>query len=196
MRNIIVAMAFAFLAITGDLFAGGNGEALSAESTSARDAEIQAILSSIDIRTFESSIAAVEFGIPNLAGEQELLSEHRGEFVFLNFWATWCPPCREEMPSMETLHQEMDGRAFAILAVNVREDPRMVEDFVEDHGYQFPVLLDESGAVSTQYGVRGIPTSYFISPEGRVLGMLVGTRYWDDPKIMDAMRSIAELSKE
>lgn len=96
---------------------------------------------------------------------------------------------------MDVLHDQMQGRPFHILAVNVQENRETVDAFVSDYGYRFPVLLDQSGRVAANYSVRGIPTSYFISPGGRVLGILVGTRYWDEPDVLAAMEQIAGLAE-
>jgi thiol-disulfide isomerase/thioredoxin len=159
------------------------------------DTRMRDLLKEIGIRTFDEHIAAVDFGIPSLTGEEVRLSDHAGEFVFLNFWATWCPPCREEMPSMEVMHEELSDLPFRVLAIDVQERPDAVEEFVAEMGYSFPILLDESGRVAANYGVRGIPTTYFISPRGTVLGMLVGTRYWDEPDILSTMREIAEIAR-
>jgi thiol-disulfide isomerase/thioredoxin len=166
----------------------------SGEEVTAAEAEMKELLEKIGIRTFDGEIASVDFDVPALADHPGRLSAYRGEFVFLNFWATWCPPCREEMPSMEAMQAELDPLPVRILAVNVQEGRPVVGEFVSEMGYTFPILLDESGQVAANYGVRGIPTTYFISPTGRVLGMLVGTRYWDEPEVLAAMRRIGELA--
>jgi thiol-disulfide isomerase/thioredoxin len=121
------------------------------------------------------------------------LGDLAGNFVFLNFWATWCPPCRAEMPSMEVLYQELKDRPFRMIAVNINEDQKTVQGFVDEFGYTYPILLDRDGNVSTNYGVRGIPTSFFIGPDGTVLGMLVGTRLWDGEDVMTGMKRIMEI---
>ncbi|MFO8043427.1 MAG: TlpA disulfide reductase family protein [Alkalispirochaeta sp.] len=159
------------------------------------DDSMRELLAEIGVRTFDEQIDAVDFGIPSLAGDETSLSDYSGEFVFLNFWATWCPPCREEMPSMEVMHQELSEFPFQVVAIDVQESPEVVSSFVEEMGYSFQILLDESGRVAANYGVRGIPTTYFISPRGTVLGMLVGTRYWDEPDILATMREIAEIAQ-
>jgi len=159
-------------------------------------AEIQEILSGFGIQTFRGKIDAVDFSLDRLSGGETSLSDLRGRFVFLNFWATWCPPCREEMPSMETLYTKLADAPFEMIAVNVREDRNTVEGFIDEFGYTYPVLLDGDGNVSTNYGVRGIPTTFFIGPDGTVLGMLVGTRYWDEEDVMDGMNRIVEIIAE
>jgi len=191
------------------VFSGGNAESADTPEASpeapAGESEIVAVdsideirneLESIGIRTFRGSSAAVDFSLENLPGGTERLSGCRGGLVFLNFWATWCPPCREEMPSMERLQAEMSGRPFRILAVNVQEDAPTVAGFVEEFGYTFPILLDRTGQVAANYSVRGIPTSYFIHPDGTMVGMLVGTRYWDEPEVLAAMDRIVTLATE
>lgn len=107
-----------------------------------------------------------DFTLEDLNGSKVKLSELKGKKVFLNFWATWCPPCKAEMPDIEKLYQETKESNLVILAVNVGEDKKTVQDFIEKNSYNFPVLLDVSGEVSQLYQVTGIPTSYFIDSEG------------------------------
>ena len=198
-KALLLAMLIASAPAT-ILPAEGNRETQSASADALRpasndvDAELKELLDEIGIRTFEDDIAAVDFAVPALDGEMHRLSDYRGEFVFLNFWATWCPPCREEMPSMDYLHSELADEPFRIVAVNLQENPNVVRQFIGDNGFRFPVLLDSSGRIATNYGVRGLPTSYFISPSGTVLGILVGIRHWDEPELVEAMRRIASVT--
>lgn len=109
---------------------------------------------------------APDFKLQTLKGETVKLSDFRGRRVMLNFWATWCPPCRAEMPDMEKFYQEKD---VTILAVNLTETEasiRDVHDFVEEFGLTFPILLDEKIEVATTYQIRPIPTSYMIDSNG------------------------------
>jgi thiol-disulfide isomerase/thioredoxin len=124
------------------------------------------------------------------------LSDHRGELVFLNFWATWCPPCREEMPAMDVMNDALSDVPFEMLALNVQEGRDQVSQFIGDIGTDFPILFDRSGRIASNYGVRGLPSTYFISPAGNVLGVLVGTRLWDEPAILDTIREAAELASD
>ena len=107
-----------------------------------------------------------DFTLEDLNGNKVTLSELKGKKVFLNFWATWCPPCKAEMPDIEKLYQETKDTDLVILAVNVGEDKKTVQGFVKDKEYNFNVLLDVKGEVSQLYQVTGIPTSYFIDTEG------------------------------
>ncbi len=122
---------------------------------------------------------APDFALPTPEGKQPVsLAELRGRVVLLNFWATWCPPCREEMPSMERAHKEFGGQGLAILAVNIQESPKQVARFMRDFRLSFPALLDADGKVSQRYQVRGLPTTYLIDRTGRVVGQAVGARDW------------------
>ncbi|HYE83341.1 MAG TPA: TlpA disulfide reductase family protein [Clostridia bacterium] len=107
-----------------------------------------------------------DFTLEDLSGNKITLSGLKGKKVYLNFWATWCPPCKAEMPDLEKLYQETKESGLVILAVNVGEDKKTVQDFITKNKYNFPVLLDTKGEISQQYQVTGIPTSYFIDTEG------------------------------
>jgi peroxiredoxin len=107
---------------------------------------------------------APDFELKTLSGESVKLSDYRGKKVMLNFWATWCPPCKEEMPDMERFHQQ-NGKDVIILAVNI--DPQFnVNQFVSEMGITFPILLDEKDEVNSLYQVLTIPTTYFIDENG------------------------------
>ncbi|WP_394232279.1 peroxiredoxin family protein [Niallia oryzisoli] len=109
-------------------------------------------------------VKAPDFEVKNLAGETVKLSDFQGKKVLLNFWATWCPPCKEEMPDMEKFHKSA-GDDVVILAVNI--DPQYdVNKFVNEMGITFPILLDEKDEVNTMYQILTIPTTYFIDEEG------------------------------
>jgi cytochrome c biogenesis protein CcmG, thiol:disulfide interchange protein DsbE len=122
-----------------------------------------------------SGSPAKEFDLPVLGGSQQSLSDLQGTPVVLNFWATWCPPCKEEMPLLERYAQEYSGE-FVLLGIDYAEEEAVVQRFVDEMGITFPILLDEDGAVSDLYFVRNYPTTFFIDAEGIVraqhLGML------------------------
>ncbi len=114
----------------------------------------------------QAGLEAYDFALNNLDGESVTLSDLRGKKVMLNFWASWCGPCRIEIPQMIAIHEEYHEDGLEIVAVNLREQPETVEQAVEALGMPFTILLDEQGAVGTAYYVRGIPTSIFINEEG------------------------------
>jgi peroxiredoxin len=130
------------------------------------------------LRPVEQS-EALDFALPDLEGRPVRLREFRGKLVLLNFWATWCTPCLHEMPSMERLYQTFKQTPFVLLAVSTdRQGAQAAGPFVENLKLTFPVLLDSAAEVSRHYGVRGLPTSYLIDPDGRIIGAAIGGRDW------------------
>jgi thiol-disulfide isomerase/thioredoxin len=112
---------------------------------------------------------APEFTLAGLEDSQISLSDFRGHYVLLNFWATWCPPCQAEMPDLQAYYREYRAQGFILLAVNVQEDPDTVSAFLQAKGFDFPVVLDMTGAVYYQYGGNGLPTSFLIGPDGELV---------------------------
>lgn len=124
--------------------------------------------------------SAPEFTLIGVDGKEKSLSEFKGKVVLLNFWATWCDPCREEMPAMEKLWAEFKAKGLVILAVaNDKGSMHKVEEFCRMHDVTFPVLLDPSGDVKSAYSVTMMPTSYIIGKDGSIAGKIVGARKWD-----------------
>lgn len=117
---------------------------------------------------------APEFALQTLAGDTLKLSDYRGQVVLLNTWATWCPPCLAEMPDLEAYYRKRQGDGFVVLAVNSQESDATVAAFLDEHDFTFPVLLDPAGTVMRQYGVRGLPTSFFIDRDGTLRGVWSG----------------------
>ncbi|MBP1970467.1 peroxiredoxin [Virgibacillus natechei] len=114
----------------------------------------------------EEGDIAPDFELQNMSGERVQLSDYRGERVMLNFWATWCPPCRAEMPDMEEFHNHTD---IVILAVNLTETEsniQQIEDFVEAFDLTFPILLDEEAEVASTYAIQPVPTTFMIDSNG------------------------------
>jgi len=122
---------------------------------------------------------AEDFTLPLASGQTFRLSDHRGQVVFLNFWATWCPPCREEMPAMERLYRRQKGAGFVLVAVSVDADPSVVAPFLQAHGLTFPVALDPKMDLANGYGVRALPSSFLIDRQGNLRAMALGPRHWD-----------------
>ena len=123
-------------------------------------------------------LRAPDFALEDLSGKRWSLKDFRGKVVFLNFWATWCIPCRDEMPLMEKIHREFKDQGLEVVAVNFREDRQAVKKFVEELGVTFKVLLDPGGNVSNEYGAWSLPLSYFINRKGEFIGKVMGDRKW------------------
>ncbi len=136
-------------------------------------------LKQLGFSTSENEIKSIDFELSNLEGVKEKLSDYKGKVVFLNFWATWCPPCRGEMPSMENAYKELKDDGFVILAVDLRDEISEVKNFVNEYKLSFPILRDETGMVGGTYNASSIPTTYIIDRNGNILGKAVGGREWD-----------------
>ena len=132
----------------------------------------------------------LDFELEDLDGKKNKLSDLKGRVVLLNFWATWCPPCREEKPSMQELHEALGDDGLVVLAVNLQEDKKSVAQFMKDRDFSFPVWLDATGYVGSVYGARSIPTTYVIDREGFVLGGAIGGRDWSSPDVLALFRKI------
>jgi peroxiredoxin len=139
----------------------------------------------------ESRVAA-DFQLPDVAGSKLRLRDQRGKVVFLNFWATWCPPCRHEMPQMELLFQAFRQRPFVMWAVAMLEDREQVAPFIKEQGLHFPALLDTDGEVSALYAVRGLPTTYLIDCTGNIVGEAVGPREWDTKAVRTLLSTLLD----
>ena len=131
---------------------------------------------------------AEDFTLPTPAGDTFRLSEQRGKVVLVNFWATWCPPCLEEMPAMERLYRQHRDGGFTLVAVSVDADSKVVAPFVTAHKFSFPVALDPSMNMANTYGVRALPSSFIVARDGTLAALAIGPRHWDN----DAAHSLIE----
>ncbi len=132
----------------------------------------------------------LDFTLQDLDGKMHKLSDYKGKTVIINFWASWCPPCREEMPSMERAWQQIKNENIIMLAINVGEDEDTVFTFLGDFPVTFTILLDKSGEITESWPIRGLPTTYVISPQGKLVYRAIGGRNWDDKAILDTIRQL------
>lgn len=124
---------------------------------------------------------APDFSLSDLQGKIWKLSDLRGKVVFVNFWATWCQPCREEMPDMESLYRGMADKPFQMLAILSSDSQANAELMVKMTGTTFPILLDPDGSVSRAYGLTGVPETYIVDPKGILREKFLGPRPWNSP---------------
>jgi len=129
-----------------------------------------------EIRAPQSGFAAPDFTLFTQEGQAYSLSELRGNAVLVNFWASWCGPCRAEMPAMQRIYDQYKDKGFVVLAVNAtnQDSVRNALAFAEEHQLTFPILLDPTGAVSQMYQLRALPSSFFIRPDGVIEEVVIG----------------------
>jgi thiol-disulfide isomerase/thioredoxin len=128
--------------------------------------------------------------LKDLQGREHRLSDYRGKVVVVNFWATWCEPCREEMPAMQRLQERLAGQPFAILAVDFGEGDARVKSFLEKLPLEFTFLLDRDGAVARAWRVRVLPVSFVIDADEKIRYSVVGDAEWDSPGVEKAVRGL------
>jgi thiol-disulfide isomerase/thioredoxin len=135
---------------------------------------------------------APDVSVISLANGSNLkLSDLKGKVVLLNFWATWCPPCREEIPSMMKLNTFMTGKPFQMVAISVDEGGKpAIESYFKESGFSLPTYLDESGASAKSYGVTGIPESFIIDKQGVIVKKVIGGVAWDSPETVSFIESL------
>jgi len=139
--------------------------------------------------------AAPSFVLPDLSGKAVRMEDLRGKVVLLNLWATWCPPCVEEMPTLEALSKKMTGRDFVLLAISEDEQPKNVGPWVEQRGLTFPILLDERGQIGADLGITGYPETFIIDRGGRIVHHHVGYRDWSEPGIVAALERLMDTGE-
>ena len=130
------------------------------------------------------------FVLNDLDGNQYQLSEYRGKVVIINFWATWCPPCRDEMPSMQRAWGQLQQEGIYMLGINVGEDEDTIFQFTADYPVEFPLLMDSDSSVISQWPVRGLPTTFVVDPKGQIIYRAIGGREWDDPALLELVKAL------
>lgn len=135
-------------------------------------------------------VPAPDFVLQDTEGNTQRLSDYRGKPVIINFWATWCPPCREEIPSMNRAWHILEKEDVAMLAVNMGEDEDTIFIFTADYTADFPILMDRDGTVIEQWPVKGLPTTYVVAPDGTIAYRAIGSREWDDQRLLDKIREL------
>ena len=133
---------------------------------------------------------APDFVLMDMDGNQHQLSNYLGRVVIVNFWATWCPPCRAEMPSMQRAWEQLEKEGILMLGINVGEDEDTIFQFTANYPVAFPLLLDQDSKVINQWPVRGVPTTFVVDPKGRIAYRAIGGREWDDPELLVLIRAL------
>ncbi len=133
---------------------------------------------------------APDFLLPEIGGTQVRLEDFRGKVLVVNFWAVWCKPCREEMPSLERGSRWLERFDGRVITINMGDSPEMIRRFLEKNPVNLPILLDADAETSTNWGVTGLPMTFVVDPEGRLAYRVMGPREWDDPALLVPIRSL------
>jgi len=128
--------------------------------------------------------------LPDLKGGHARITDFRGKVTIVNFWATWCPPCVEEIPSLNRLRQRMQGKAFDLISVDYAEDRQQVVEFLKEVDVHFPVLLDADGAVSAKWGALVFPSTFVVGPDGKIVYGVNGAIQWDSDEVVAMLESL------
>jgi peroxiredoxin len=165
--------------------------ALSAQNAAQAKPWYSGGLEKLGFTVFPKPQALDDFTVQALGGASVKLGDQRGKIVLLNFWATWCPPCRAEMPSIEKLWKKTEDKAFTVMAVSIGERPLTVKDFVERQKYSYPVFVDPSGELGNAFGVRSIPTTYILDKSGAAIAGKVGGAAYDSAEAISFFTELA-----
>ena len=178
-KNVIMAVAAAFL-----LFA-----VLPASSETAKPWYAPR-LEKLGFYVFDQPFVYPDFKVASLSGTSQARTSTKGTIVLLNFWATWCPPCREEIPAIEALSKAMKGQKFQVFAVDVGEDQATVKSFVSEQKITYPVYLDPKNILSRVYASQGIPTTYLLDKDGRFIAGMVGGYNYSNPEFISFLEEL------
>ena len=137
------------------------------------------LLDDMGVERISNSTSQVEVLLQDLNGADINISDFRGKIVFLNFWATWCPSCVFEMPSMEKLHQKLKDKDFFLVSISIRDSAADVKRFFKQNKLTFTALLDSSGKTVPGFSLRAIPATLILDKTGRIIGRVMGPREWD-----------------
>ena len=163
---------------------------LSAKTDSGEMYRMFSIMGVIKILPTEDPVV---INLKDMNGKNVSLSDFKGKIVFLNFWTTWCPTCRIEMPSMEKLHQKLKNKDFAMVTINLQESASQVKGFFKKFKLSFTALLDTTGEVGASFGIRAIPTTYILDKTGRIIGQVYGSREWDSKDAIALFENLIDI---
>lgn len=149
-------------------------------------------LAALKIARVAPGTVAAPFELKSLDGTPVQLAQLKGKVVVVNFWATWCGPCKEEMPAFERLRQQLDPARFALVTITTDLQRDGIKHFLANLNVQLPVLFDEDQDVSRAYLVRALPTTVLIDRQGTLVGRAVGPREWDAPKTIHLLEGMTE----
>jgi peroxiredoxin len=154
--------------------------------------ELKDKLEKLGFTKIEQELNYFDFSLSDIHGNILNLRDYQGKIIFLNFWATWCPPCRSEMPSMEIMNKKLNTKNFVMLAVNIEEDKKIVIKLTKKNNYTFPILLDTTGEIARKYKINAIPTTYIIDTKGKIAAVFTGVNNWSADEVISIFMDLAK----
>lgn len=148
------------------------------------------LLRALDLGGYQRGERPPEFSGRSVDGKPLSLAGLRGRVVLVTFWATWCPPCRQEMPGLERLHRGLTTEGLTVVGVNVREEASAIIEYADALGLTFPLIFDPQGKIQGAYGVIGLPTTFLIARDGRAVARAIGPRDWGGPQARALIRAM------
>ena len=142
------------------------------------------------LQALSEAIAAPDFELLDSTGNTHTLEDYQGQVLVVNFWATWCPPCIREMPSLQNLRSALHDRGLEVLGINMGEGPDEIAFFNERVKVEFPLLLDEDMVMTTAWEVQNLPTTFIVDRNSMIIYAEVGDKPWDDPVIMAQLEAL------
>ena len=141
------------------------------------------VFKKFQVSRFDEPVEVPDFSLPLIGGGEAKLSDYKGKVIFLNFWATWCAYCRTERAGLQATYEKYKDQGFEVLSVSIdRAGSETVEKFLQEHNITFPNLHDQTSEVALEYGIRGVPATFFIAANGKAIGGVIGPRPWDSEK--------------
>ncbi len=150
------------------------------------------VLQATNLKPYTGKAAVPPLKLVDLQGNDHNLNDYKGQIVLLQFWATYCTPCRKEMPSMNRMIEKMGDTAFKILAVDMGEPRAEVQSFIDEVKPRFTILMDESGKSIADWQVYAAPSNFIIGPEGKIRYTLFGGVEWDSDEMVNTLKALAE----
>jgi len=173
---------YLFVLVSVALYACAKAEEGGADKITPAGRQLGRLFSGMGISKTPVTNTPVDISLQDINGSTIRLVDFRGKIVFLNFWTTWCAECKVEMPSMEALHRRLKDKKFVMISINIQEPAQLVKAFFEKNKLTFTALLDSSGDVMKQFALRGIPATFILDQEGKIIGKALGSRKWNSKK--------------
>jgi len=148
-------------------------------------------LEALGFYVFDKPFEQPNFNVASLDGHMKSRLSTKGNITLLNFWATWCPPCKQEIPTIQRLHELMKGEKFEIMAVDLGESPTSVKSFLDQGKISYPVYVDPKSSLTALYASRGIPTTYILDKNGKFIAGIIGSFDYDNPEFVSIMKELS-----